>query len=122
MAPQFSPIPETQTQFIPSFAANTYAGVGIKNVLTIYKSLDLRLEGYAFIPYANILDNNKKAEFTPTLGSTSQYYIASAIIVFNSPLGPASFTTNYMDYRENKWSFLFNFNFLIFNRKALNHF
>jgi len=96
--------------------------VGIKNVLTLYKTLDLRLEGYAFLPYANILDKNKKAEFTPALDSTSQYYIASAIIVFNSPLGPASFTTNYMDYRENKWSFLFNFNFLIFNRKALNHF
>lgn len=122
MAPQFSPIPETQTQFIPSFTANIYAGVGVKNVMTLYKSLDLRLEGYAFLPYANILDVNKKAEFTNGLDSVTNHYIASAIIVFNSPLGPASFTTNYMDYRENKWSFLFNFNFLIFNRKGLNHF
>ena len=119
MAPQFSPIPETQTQFIPNFAAHTYGAVGIKNVITLYKLLDLRLEGYGFLPYANIIDNNKKAEFSPNLRATRRNYLASAILVFNSPIGPVSFATNYMDHRDEKWSFLFNFNFLVFNRKAL---
>ena len=119
LAPQYSPIPETQTQFIPNFAAHTYAAVGIKNVITLYKNFDLRLEGYGFLPYANIIDSNKKAFFSPNLKATRRNYIASAILVFNSPLGPVSFTTNYMDHRDNKWSFLFNFNFLVFNRKGL---
>lgn len=119
-APQFSPIPETQTQFIPQFASHTYAAVGIKNVLNIYKLLDFRLEGYAFLPYANIIDNNKRADFSPNIRATKRNYILSGIIVINSPLGPVSFTTNYMDHRQEKWSFLFNFNFLVFNRKGLD--
>lgn len=119
-APQFSPIPETQTQFIPQFAAHTYAAVGIKNVFNIYKLLDLRVEGYAFLPYANIVDNNKMAEFSPNIKATQRNYIVSSILVFNSPLGPVSLTANYMDHRKEKWSFLFNFNFLVFNRKGLD--
>lgn len=119
-APQFSPIPETQTQFIPQFSAHTYAAIGVKNVVNIYKLLDFRLEGYAFLPYANIRDNNKRAEFSPNIRATKRNYIVSGILVINSPLGPVSFTTNYMDHRQEKWSFLFNFNFLVFNRKGLD--
>lgn len=122
LAPQFSPLPETQTQFIPQYAAHTYGSLGLKNVFTIYKSLDFRLEGYAFLPYATIIDNNKKAEFLPNLKGTKRNYLTSAILVFNSPLGPVSFTANYMDHRDEKWSFLFNFNFVVFNRKALSYF
>ena len=119
-APQFSPIPETQTQFIPQFAAHSYAAIGVKQIFNIYKLLDFRLEGYAFLPYSNIIDNNKMAEFSPNLKATRRNYIVSSILVFNSPLGPVSFTANYMDHRQEKWSFLFNFNFLVFNRKGLD--
>ena len=122
IAPQFSPIPETQTEFNPDLSAHTYSAFGIKNVFNIYKSIDFRLEGYAFVPYANILNNNKRAEYSPNFLNTKKHYIASAILVLNSPLGPVSFTSNYMDIRQEKWSFLFNFNFLVFNRKALDNF
>ena len=122
IAPQFSPIPETQTQFNPPLSAHTYSAFGVKNVFNIYKSLDVRLEGYAFLPYKNILDYNKTAGYSSNLRNTENHYMASAIIVLNSPLGPVSFTSNYMDYRQEKWSFLFNFNFLVFNRKALGNF
>ena len=88
----------------------------------VYKSLDFRLEGYAFVPYANILDVNKRAEYSRNFLYTEKHFIASAILVFNSPLGPVSFTGNYMDFRQEKFSFLFNFNFLVFNRKAISNF
>ena len=120
-APQFSPIPETRTQFIPRFATHTYGSIGIKNVLNIYKSLDLRVEGYLFMPYQSIEDDNKKAVFVPNFEANKNHYVGSAILVLKSPLGPVSFAANYMDFKQKeKWSFLFNFNFLIFNRKALD--
>ncbi len=119
-APQFSPIPETQTQFIPEFAAHTYGAVGLKQIFSLYKSIDVRIEGYAFLPYSNIIDNNKMAGFSPNREATKRNYIVSSILVFNSPLGPISLTANYMDHRQEKWSFLFNFNFLVFNRKGLD--
>ena len=122
IAPQYSPTPENNTQFNPDLSAHTYSAFGIKNVVNIYKALDFRLEGYAFVPYANILNNNKRAEYSPDFLNTKKHYMASAILVFNSALGPLSFTSNYMDFRQQKWSFLFNFNFLVFNRKALENF
>lgn len=122
ISPQFSPIPETQTQFNPALSAHTYAAFGVKNVFNLYKSLDLRIEGYEFIPFANIIDDNKQAAFLRNRFNEGNRFIGSAVLVFNSPLGPVSFTGNYMDFKEEKWSFLFNFNFLVFNRKALSNF
>ena len=122
MAPQFSPIPETKTLFNPALAAHTYTSLGVKNVISLYKSIDLRVEGYAFVPFQSINDNNKVAEYSGKFKHANRHYLASAALVFKSPLGPVSFTTNYMDFRTDKWSFLFNFNYIVFNRKALGNF
>ncbi|MEN8927246.1 MAG: patatin-like phospholipase family protein [Flavobacteriales bacterium] len=121
IAPQFSPIPETQTQFNPDMAAHSYLAFGLKNVVSVRKSLDFRLEGYAFLPLANIEDQNKVAAYNSQFLKTKNHFIASAILVYKSPLGPVSLTGNYMDFQKDKFSFLFNFNFLVFNRKALGN-
>lgn len=92
--------------------------MGIKNVFSITKKIDLRAEGYLFQPFARIVNNNKKAEYFVNFNEIERNFLASAVLVYHSPIGPVSFTSNYMDYRKEKWSFTFNFNYMVFNRKS----
>ena len=117
-APQYQPIPESQTLFIDEYTAHTFFGLGIKNIFSITKKIDLRAEGYMFQPFARIINNNKKAEYFVNFNEIERNFLASAVLVYHSPIGPVSFTSNYMDYREEKWSFAFNFNYMVFNRKS----
>lgn len=121
IAPQYNPTQETKTLFIDEHTAHTYIAGGLKNVFPIFNSIDLRVEGYVFQPYRNILsDNNKKAIYSSDFQSTKRRYILSSSLVWHFPLGPVSLTANYMDHRREKWSFMLNFNYTLFNRKALN--
>ncbi len=121
ISPQYEPTQESRTLFQSDYAAHTYLAGGIKNVIPILPSFDLRLEGYLFQPYRNILsDANKKATYSNSFEETKRHYTLSSALVFNSPIGPAALRVNYMDHRQDKWSFMFNFNYTIFNRKALS--
>jgi NTE family protein len=50
---------------------------------------------------------------------SARYYIGSGSLVYSSPLGPISLSANYYEARENQWSFLFNFGYLIYNKRFL---
>ena len=118
-APAFRPIPENLTLFQEQFRAHAYATVGLRDVISITKNIDVRLEGYAFQPYETILTNesNSASYSTPI---SNRYFIGSSALVIHSPLGPVSFSVNYYDFnKEEPWSVLFNFGYLIHNRKAL---
>ncbi|MBI3510991.1 MAG: patatin-like phospholipase family protein [Bacteroidetes bacterium] len=121
-APAFNPTPESQTYFIPEFRAYQYAGAGLKSIFVIQKNIDLRIEGYVFAPYQEIRENTTAhtAYFTAPLAISSIHYIGSSALVWNSPLGPVSFNVNYYSTKAYPWSFMFNFGYIIFNRKAMD--
>ena len=119
MAQQYQPIPETKTLFIDEYTAHSFLGIGLKNVLSLTKKIDLRVEGYLFQPIERIVNDNKKAKYFVNFTDIERNFLASTVLVYHSPIGPVSFTSNYMDYRNNKWSFMLNFNYLFFNRKGL---
>lgn len=117
-APVFQPIPESQTFFLPQFRAHSYAAGGIMLVTSFSESLDLRIEGYVFnamrqIQQDELLQPEYQSVWKP-------FYIGSANLVFESPLGPISLATNYYQGREKPWSIVFNFGYLIFNRSVRN--
>lgn len=115
-APSFAPIPESRTYFLPNFRAHNYVGGGLMHIFSFTKTLDLRLEAYAFNPFGVIIRNQQgKAEYDFTF---RQYYIGSGSLVFHSPLGPVCFTANYYDLKESPWSLMFNFGYILFNRSA----
>ena len=121
IAPQYNPTQETKTLFIDEHTAHTYVSAGLKNVFPIFSSIDLRFEGYIFQPYRSILsNNNRKAEYSTNFENTKRRYILSSSLVWHFPLGPVSLTANYMDHKREKWSLMLNFNYTLFNRKALN--
>ncbi|MFN8154552.1 MAG: patatin-like phospholipase family protein [Bacteroidia bacterium] len=117
-APAFAPIPEMQTLFIEEFRAHNYLAFGLKNIFTLNEDIDLRLEGYVFQPFQEILKRNN---FKPYYGETfnKRYFIVTFNPVYNSPVGPVSLAVNYINSREKPFSVMFNIGYLLFNKKSM---
>lgn len=118
-SPAYEPILEMRTLFLPEFHAHSFAGIGSKNVISVRSNMDVRIEGYAFQPYEEILrtDDNKVSYGKPL---NKRYFLASSGVVFHSPIGPVSLHVNYYDQRKNPISVLFTAGFLLFNPSALD--
>jgi len=115
-SPSFQPIPESQTYFLPQFRAHNFAAGGVSVVFEIGKKLDFRAEGFAFNAFGRILpDSEGRAKYDFT---SKQFFVGSTSLVFHSPLGPASFSVNYYDQKDDPWSILFNFGYILFNRSV----
>lgn len=115
-APAFQPIPETKTIFIEDLRAHKYLAGGLKNVITI-KKMDLRLEGFVFVPYQSI---ERQPDYTAAYGEpfAVKHYIAMAAAVYHTPIGPVSLSVNYIDKRREPFSVLFHFGYMLFNRRS----
>jgi NTE family protein len=118
-ATAFQPTPESRVLFLPDYRANIYAAGGLKNVFTLYKKIQLRAEAYIFQPYQEI---NMKDDLTAGYGKplVDHYLLASAVLLYHSPIGPISLSANYYPGSDNPWSFMFNIGFIIFNHNALD--
>jgi NTE family protein len=119
-SPAFQPLQDSKTLFIEQYRAFNYVATGLKNIITIRKNIDIRLEGYVFQPYREIEANpllaaNKGDPFA------KRYFILSAASIYHSMVGPVSLSVNYYDKRENPFSILFHVGYIIFNKKALNN-
>lgn len=115
-APAFQPIPESKSIFLEAFRAHKYIAGGLKNVITI-KKMDLRFEGYVFVPYQSIV---RAPDFTATYGEpfATKHYIATAAAVYYTPVGPVSLAVNYYDKRTEPFSILFHFGYTLFNKRS----
>jgi NTE family protein len=119
-APAFQPLQETKTLFLEKFSAHNFIGVGLKNVFSIRKNFDARLEGYIFQPYQSIIQNpvTLKAEYAESF--SNRYFLGTFGFVYHSPVGPVSISVNYYDKFEKPFTVLFHFGYIIFNKKALD--
>lgn len=117
-APSFEPIPESKTLFLNQFRAHAYAAGGLQAVYSLRKNLDIRAEAYAFQAYQDILSDDENKAFYRDDPETR--YIGSASLVFHSPLGPLSLNLNYFDQKDEPWSFLLNFGYILFNDSAID--
>lgn len=118
VAPAFAPIPEMQTLFLERFRTHNYLALGLKHIFSISSDVDVRLEGYVFQPFQEIL---KGANFKAFYGEpfNKRYFTASLNPVYYSPVGPISLSLNYIDTREKPLSVMFHIGYLLFNRRAL---
>ena len=115
----FSPIPESRTLFQQQFRSHNYAAAGLKTVLSFTSRLDLRLEGYIYQPHRVILESN---DLTAYYGKpfAKRFFMASAVLVYHTPIAPIAISANFYDQSKNPISLLFTTGFLIFNRRALD--
>jgi NTE family protein len=116
LAPVYQPIVESQTFFLSQFRAHRYAAGGLISDFVLSKNVDLRVEAYVFTPFGRLSAN---AEGRPLYDlDFRQFYMGSGALIYHSPLGPISFSVNYYDQKQDPWSVLFNFGYIIFNRSA----
>ncbi len=114
--PAFQPIPESATFFLNQFRAQSYGAGGLMFVTSFTPNFELRLEGYAFAGIGNTDANSEGIPFFEF--QIDPVFMGSGALVLHSPLGPLSLSANYYDLKEEKWSFVFNFGYLIFNRSV----
>lgn len=117
-APSFQPTQESKTLFLDEYRAHKYIAGGLKNIITIKKNIDLRLEAYIFLPYEAILKAPDLKSFYGTPLAT-KHYAASVAAVYNSPVGPLSVSVNYYDREVAPVTFLFHFGYILFNKRSL---
>lgn len=113
----FQPIPESQTLFLNNYRAYNYVAAGGSIIFSIVKRLDLRLENYIFAPIRNIIQTQAQtAGFSKLFNK--QYYMGSAALVYDLPIGPVSLSLNYYDKEKKPLSLIFTLGYIIFNRRA----
>jgi len=139
-SPSFQPTPESKTLFLESFRAYQYAALGQKIIFNVYKNVDLRVEGYIFQPYrfavnaeTNFVNDIGEVQsvFKPELRTNIErrYTLATANLVYHSPLGPLSASVNYYfnvpellnsDVNpRTPITLLVHFGYILFNDRAL---
>lgn len=117
-APAFYPLQDSRSLFLENFRATNYLAGGLKNVYSLRKNLDLRVEGYVFLPYKEFAKSGfqgvqHKAAFT------KWHYAGTAGLVYHTPLGPISFSYNLYDDPVKRNGVLLHLGYLIYNKRSL---
>ena len=116
----FQPTPHSKTIFIPHFRSHNFAALGLIPIFEFSPEFNLRSEIYTFIPYKiiNRLSESFTAEYSEPFKSL--YLIYSIGFVYNTPVGPASLMLNYYPKDNTQYYFVFNFGYILFNKRALD--
>ncbi len=114
--PVYAPVYEMSTIYQSEYRPAGFAAFGLRNIFTITKNFDFRLEGFAMAPFrelrSNSLQQAVQSEFFPSMN-----LILSGSFVYNTPIGPLSACLNYYD-DGSPVSFFINIGYIIFNRSA----
>lgn len=117
-APGFFPIQDSRTWILDNFRAFNFIAGGWRNVFTLRKSLDLRLEGYAFKPFQSIVrGSGQEAVLTTDLTKVS--FAGTAGLVLHSTIGPISFSVNYYEGKKDPLGILLHVGFLMYRNTSL---
>ncbi len=118
-ASSFNPLQDSPTLLLENFRAFNYVAGGWRNVFSIRKNLDFRLEGYVFKPFERLV---KQQDQRPALSQDLiRFYLAgTAGLVLHSSVGPISLSVNYYNDKENQLGALLHVGFLLFQKTSLN--
>lgn len=119
VSPAFQPTPESKTVFLENYRAHKFLSAGLKNVITIKKNIEVRIDGFIALPYQSIHKNTDLKAYYGDVFVT-KHYIGMAALVYHTPVGPASISINYYDKLKNPVSFMFHFGYILFNKSAFD--
>lgn len=117
-APAFYPLQDSKSIFLENFRATSYLAGGIKNVYSIRRNLDLRVEGYVFLPYEKFGKVGFQGIEHRKAFSTWQY-AATTGLVYHTPVGPISFSYNIYDDPIKRNGVLLHLGYLIYNKRSI---
>lgn len=116
-ANSFQPNPHSKTLFLENYRAHNYLAIGVKPIVKFSDNFHFRTEFYAMMPYRKIISGvNKQAEYANEFSHIN--FMASTSLVYHTLFGPASLSLNYYDKKDKKFYFVFNFGYLLFNKRG----
>jgi NTE family protein len=117
-APTYYPLQDSKSIFFEKFRANSYVAGGVKNIISLRKNIDLRLEAYLF---KSIKGYNLVGLQDVSWKQTSKArYVATAGLVYQSPIGPISLSINRYDDSQKPIGVMFHAGFLLYNKRSLD--
>lgn len=115
--PAFRPVPHNSTVLMEDYRAYSYIGAGISPIVKFTDSFYLHANFSYFQPYKRLVRLDR-GDFAYSSAFPRGSIIANAALVWQSPIGPVSFSTTYYDSGEYKWYPQLNIGYLLFNKKA----
>jgi len=115
--PTFNPLNDSRTRIIPEFRSYKYAAGGIKGIFKAAKRLDFRLEGYFFLPFATVVEQESQIPVEEFFDG-SIHFAGSLNGIYYTPVGPVSLALNYYEPLNNAWSIMFHIGYLVFNKRS----
>lgn len=116
-SPAYEPMFDSKTYFLDNFRAPGYVAAGMKHLWELNKSLDLRVEMYAFAPFRSIVsDGNQLAQIE--VGFKNPQFTGMTALIYNTVVGPVSARVNYIQGNSSPVGIMLSFGYLIFNEKS----
>lgn len=119
-APAFQPTAHSRTLFLEDYRATDYVACGINPILKFSETLYLHTGAYVFQPYRAIEAGMRKS-VVMSGRFPKPSFIAEASAVWQTPIGPLSLSLNYYSQHINHYYFIFNFGYILFNKKGIEY-
>ena len=117
-SPAFYPLQDSRSLFLEKFRATSYLAGGLKNIYSIRRNIDLRVEGFLFLPYQEITQIGfQEVKNSPTFNHV--HYAATVGLVYHTPVGPVSFSYNLYDDPIKRNGVLLHLGYLIYNKRSI---
>ena len=115
---EFSLVPDAKTYFLPEYRSPQFIGAGMNVIFTIKKKIDLRIDGYVYQPFMQVIENidGTLSLSKPFKGET---FMASTSAIYHSPVGPLRATLNYFPLQTNPLAFQISLGYVLFNDRAI---
>lgn len=118
VAPAFYPLQDSRSLFLEKFRAANYLAGGLKNIYTIKRNLDLRVEAYVFLPYKEFRQEGFQ-DVDNTKAFSKWHYSGTVGLVYHTPVGPVSFSYNLYDDPVKRNGVLLHLGYLIYNKRSI---
>jgi len=118
MAPAFYPLQDSRSLFLHHFRAPNYVAGGLKNIFNLKRNVDLRLEGYLFLPYREMRVSGVN-HVSYAKAFEKWHYAGTAGLVYHSPVGPVSLSYNLYDDPVKRNGILLHLGYLIYNKRSI---
>jgi NTE family protein len=118
VTPNFSPTPHSKTLFLKNLRADKYFALGLMPNIRLSKELMFRIEGYSYQPVKELLIDSKPTEIFSSAFKSIKF-LGSVSLVLHTPVGPLSLSLNYYPNEVKEYFVIFNYGFIMFNRRAL---
>jgi len=112
----YTPTVNSTIRYLPLLRADNFVAGGLKVIIPVSPSTHIRLEGYYFQPFKELLcDENNQPYYSDKL-FTSNQFIGSGGLVVHTPFGPASLLLNFFNGSDPQFYLQASFGYLLFNR------